>query len=62
MDLVPVPGGVTVPDFRLVHGERRVLAGTVGCWQPESLRKKFGLLRKSGRTDVLAAAERLARG
>lgn len=32
----------------------------VGYWRPEYLRKKFDLLRKSGRTDVIVAvSERL---
>lgn len=61
VDLVPVPGGVILPDFRLVHEDgRSVLVEIVGYWRPEYLRKKFDLLRKSGRTDVIVCvSERL---
>ena len=61
VDLVPVPGGVVIPDFRLLHPDgRSVLVEIVGYWRPDYLRKKFGLLRRSGRTDViLAVSERL---
>ena len=61
MDLVPVPGGVIIPDFRLVdQGGRSVLLEIVGYWRPEYLKKKFELLRKSGRSDVIVAvSERL---
>ena len=61
VDLVPVPGGVIIPDFRLLHEDgRSVLVEIVGYWRPEYLRKKFELLRKSGRTDVIVAvSERL---
>lgn len=60
VDLVPVPGGVILPDFRLVNGTRSVLVEIVGYWRPEYLRKKFDLLRKSGRQDVIVCvSERL---
>ncbi|MFC4454068.1 DUF790 family protein [Deinococcus sonorensis] len=61
VDLVPVPGGVIIPDFRLVHPDgRSVLLEIVGYWRPEYLIKKFELLRRSGRTDVIVAvSERL---
>ncbi|MFC4639065.1 DUF790 family protein [Deinococcus hohokamensis] len=61
VDLVPVPGGVILPDFRLVHPDgRSVLVEIVGYWRPEYLRKKFELLRKAGRTDVIVCiSERL---
>jgi len=61
VDLVPVPGGVIVPDFRLIdEGGRSVLLEIVGYWRPDYLKKKFELLRKSGRTDVIVAvSERL---
>lgn len=61
VDLVPVPGGVIIPDFRLVHPDgRSALLEIVGYWRPDYLRKKFALLKKSGRHDViLAVSERL---
>jgi predicted nuclease of restriction endonuclease-like RecB superfamily len=60
VDLVSVPGGVILPDFRLVQGDRSVLVEIVGYWRPEYLRKKFDLLRKAGRTDVIVCvSERL---
>ena len=49
-----------LPDFRLVHGERSVLVEIVGYWRPEYLKKKFALLKKSGRTDlIVCVSERL---
>lgn len=61
VDLVPVPGSAIIPDFRVAHPDGRgVLVEIVGFWRPEYLRKKFALLRKSGRRDlVLAVSERL---
>ncbi len=61
VDLVPVPGGVIIPDFRLVHPDgRSVLLEIVGYWRPDYLQKKFDRLKKSGRRDViLAVSERL---
>ncbi|MFC6619666.1 DUF790 family protein [Deinococcus radiophilus] len=58
---MPVPGGVILPDFRLEHPDgRSVLVEIVGYWRPEYLRKKFELLRKSGREDVIiCVSERL---
>ncbi len=61
VDLIPIPGSVMIPDFRLVHpdGQTRLLE-IVGYWRPEYLRKKFAQVKKSGRTDiVLAISERL---
>ena len=61
VDLVPVPGSAIVPDFRLAHPDgRSALLEIVGYWRPEYLRKKFALLRRSGRRDlILAVSERL---
>ena len=61
VDLVPVPGGVILPDFRLLHEDgRSALVEIVGYWRPDYLRKKFDLLRKSGREDVIVCvSERL---
>jgi uncharacterized protein len=61
VDLIPLPGSVMVPDFRLVHPDgRSVLLELVGYWRPEYLRKKFAQVRRAGRADViLAVSERL---
>jgi predicted nuclease of restriction endonuclease-like RecB superfamily len=61
VDLVPLPGSVMVPDFRLVHPDgRSVLLEIVGYWRPDYLRKKFAQVRRAGRADViLAVSERL---
>lgn len=61
VDLVPVPGGVILPDFRLEHADgRSVLVEIVGYWRPDYLKKKFGSLRQSGRKDVIVCvSERL---
>jgi predicted nuclease of restriction endonuclease-like RecB superfamily len=61
VDLIPLPGSVMVPDFRLVHPDgRSFLLEIVGYWRPEYLRKKFAQVRRAGREDViLAISERL---
>lgn len=61
VDLVPLPGSVMIPDFRLVHPDgREYLLEIVGYWRPEYLRKKFAQVRKSGRDNlILAVSERL---
>jgi uncharacterized protein len=61
VDLIPLPGSVMVPDFRLVHPDgRSVLLEIVGYWRPEYLRKKFAQVRRADREDViLAVSERL---
>ncbi|WP_416673960.1 DUF790 family protein [Egbenema bharatensis] len=61
VDLIPIPGSVMIPDFRLVHPDgRSVLLEIVGYWRPEYLRKKFSQVRQSGRNDlILAISERL---
>jgi len=61
VDLVPLPGSVMVPDFRLVHPDgRSFLLEIVGYWRPEYLRKKFAQVRRAGREDIiLAVSERL---
>lgn len=61
VDLVPLPGGVMIPDFRLVHPDGRVfLLEIVGYWRPEYLQKKF-LQVKSAQANnlILAVSERL---
>ncbi len=61
VDLIPIPGSVMIPDFRLVHPDGRVmLLEIVGYWRPEYLKKKFSQVRQAGRTDlILAISERL---
>ena len=61
VDLVPIPGSVMIPDFRLVHPDgRTLLLEIVGYWRPEYLRKKFAQVRRAQRTDlILAISERL---
>ncbi len=61
VDLIPLPGSVMVPDFRLVHPDgRSFLLEIVGYWRPEYLRKKFAQVRRAGRQDlILAISERL---
>ncbi|GAB4132430.1 MAG: DUF790 family protein [Cyanobacteria bacterium J069] len=61
VDLIPIPGSVMIPDFRLVHPDgRTVLLEIVGYWRPEYLRKKFSQVRQSGCENlILAISERL---
>ncbi|MEM9513189.1 MAG: DUF790 family protein, partial [Cyanobacteria bacterium P01_E01_bin.48] len=61
VDLVPVPGSVMIPDFRIVHPDgRSYLLEIVGYWRAEYLRKKFWQVSESGRNDlILAISERL---
>lgn len=61
VDLIPIPGSVMIPDFRLVHTDgREYLLEIIGYWRPEYLRKKFSQVRQSDRTNlILAISERL---
>jgi predicted nuclease of restriction endonuclease-like RecB superfamily len=61
VDLIPLPGSVMVPDFRVVHPDGRSrLLEIVGYWRPDYLRKKFAQVRRAGRQDlILAVSERL---
>lgn len=61
VDLIPIPGSVMIPDFRLVHPDgRTVLLEIVGYWRPEYLQKKFAQVRQANREDlILAISERL---
>ena len=61
VDLIPIPGSVMIPDFRLVHPDGRVfLLEIVGYWRPEYLQKKFAQVRKSDCDNlILAVSERL---
>ncbi|UFP93469.1 DUF790 family protein [Gloeobacter morelensis] len=59
--LLPIPGSVMIPDFRLVHPDgRTVILEIVGYWRPEYLRKKFSQVRRVDCADLLlAVSERL---
>ena len=61
VDLIPIPGSVMIPDFRLVHPDGRTyLLEIVGYWRPEYLQKKFYQVRTAERNDlILAISERL---
>jgi len=61
VDLLPIPGSVMIPDFRLVHPDGRVfLLEVVGYWRPEYLQKKFAQARKVQQPNlILAISERL---
>ncbi|AKG20640.1 DUF790 family protein [Calothrix sp. 336/3] len=61
VDLIPIPGSVMIPDFRLVHPDgRSYLLEIVGYWRPEYLQKKFSQVRRAERDDlILAISERL---
>jgi uncharacterized protein len=61
VDLIPIPGSVMIPDFRLVHPDGRTfLLEIVGYWRSDYLKKKFSQVRQSGRDDlILAVSERL---
>lgn len=61
VDLIPIPGSVMIPDFRLVHPDGRVfLLEIVGYWRPDYLRKKFAQVQKSDCQNlILAVSERL---
>lgn len=62
VDLIPIPGSVMIPDFRLVHPDgRQYLLEIVGYWRPEYLRKKFAQVRKADCDSlILAVSERLS--
>ncbi len=54
VELVPLPGSVMVPDFRLVHPDgRSYVLEIVGYWRPEYLKKKFGQVARSNRDDII---------
>ncbi|MBO3462379.1 DUF790 family protein [Aetokthonos hydrillicola Thurmond2011] len=61
VDLIPIPGSVMIPDFRLVHPDGRTfLLEIVGYWRPEYLQKKFAQVKRSGCDNlILAISERL---
>lgn len=61
VDLIPIPGSVMIPDFRIVHPDGRdFLLEIVGYWRPEYLQKKFAQVRRSECDNlILAISERL---
>jgi uncharacterized protein len=61
VDLIPLPGSVMIPDFRLVHPDGRTfLLEIVGYWRSKYLQKKFAQVRKANRNDlILAISDRL---
>ena len=61
VDLIPLPGSVMIPDFRLVHPDgREYLLEIVGYWRPEYLQKKFYQVRNSDTNNlILAVSKRL---
>lgn len=61
VDLVPLPGSVMIPDFRLIHPDGRdYLLEIVGYWRPEYLQKKFSQVRKADISNlILAVSDRL---
>lgn len=61
VDLIPIPGSVMIPDFRIVHPDgRSFLLEIVGYWRPDYLKKKFSQVRQANREDlILAVSERL---
>ncbi len=61
VDLIPLPGSVMIPDFRLVHPDGRdFLLEIVGYWRPEYLKKKFYQVRNGDTGNlILAVSERL---
>lgn len=61
VDLIPIPGSVMIPDFRLVHPDGRTfLLEIVGYWRPEYLQKKFSQVRRAECDNlILAISERL---
>ena len=61
VELIPIPGSVMIPDFRLVHPDGKVfLLEIVGYWRPEYLQKKFFQVSKAEVNNlILAVSERL---
>lgn len=61
VDLIPIPGSVMIPDFRLVHPSgQSYLLEIVGYWRPEYLKKKFYQVQSAECDNlILAVSERL---
>ncbi|MFN6181700.1 MAG: DUF790 family protein [Dolichospermum sp.] len=61
VNLIPIPGSVMIPDFRLVHADGRVfILEIIGYWRPEYLQKKFSQIKRANCDNlILAISERL---
>jgi predicted nuclease of restriction endonuclease-like RecB superfamily len=61
VNLIPIPGSVMIPDFRLVHTDGRVfILEIIGYWRPEYLQKKFYQIKRANCDNlILAISERL---
>lgn len=61
VNLVPIPGSVMIPDFRLVHPDGRdYILEIVGYWRPDYLQKKFRQIRQAQIPNlIVAVSERL---
>lgn len=61
VDLIPIPGSVMIPDFRVVHPDgRNYLLEIIGFWRPEYLQKKFAQVRRAECENlIIAISERL---
>lgn len=61
VDLIPIPGSVMIPDFRIVHPDgRNFLLEIIGFWRPEYLQKKFAQVRRAECDNlIIAISERL---
>ncbi len=61
VNLIPLPGSVMIPDFRLVHTDGRVfILEIIGYWRPEYLQKKFSQIKRANCDNlILAISERL---
>ncbi len=56
VELVPLPGSVMIPDFRLVHPDGRdFLLEIVGYWRPEYLQKKFYQVQRAHLDNLILA-------
>lgn len=56
VDLLPLPGSVMIPDFRLVHPDgRNFLLEIVGYWRKEYLQKKFYQVHRAKATNLILA-------
>lgn len=64
VDLLPVPGSVMIPDFRITHPDgRSFVLEVIGYWRPEYLKRKFQQLRKVDCENlIIAVSDRLNLG